>query len=407
MKKLHNTIDRRVLKDRIVQSSEPRTTVSFYKYHPIRNTEFFRDFLFLQWEALGVLGRTYIAAEGINAQISVPTHRFEDFRDNLFNITFLDGVRLNTAVEDDSKSFYKLIIKLRHKIVADGIEDPTFNPSNTGVHLSAREFNDLTSQPETILIDMRNHYESEVGHFKNAVLPDADTFREEIELVEDMLKGKEDKNIVMYCTGGIRCEKASAYLKHKGFPNVHQLEGGIIKYARDIKSHGLENRFLGVNFVFDERLAERISDDVIAQCHQCGTPFDHHTNCANLACHILFISARLAKRTCITAAQIHAKRFHNFRKRHRKNFAEARRRGETSSKKEGANTWYSSPIASSLNKLNRLSHSTSERPAFVRMQRALAKPRQTWVSRNKARHIPPPFFSQFQKLRDNGHGKFS
>ncbi|MFM2201072.1 MAG: hypothetical protein RL040_272 [Bacteroidota bacterium] len=295
MKKLHNTVDRRLLKERIVHSNEPRTTVSFYKYHPIANPQFFRDFLFLQWESLGVLGRTYIAAEGINAQISVPANRFEAFRENLFNITFLDGVRLNTAVEDDSTSFYKLVIKLRGKIVADGIDDPDFNPSNTGVHLSAQAFNDLTAKPDTILIDMRNHYESEVGHFKNAILPDADTFREEIEMVEDMLKGKEEKNIVMYCTGGIRCEKASAYLKHKGFPNVHQLEGGIIKYARDIQAGGLENRFLGVNFVFDERLAERISDDVIAQCHQCGAPFDHHTNCANLACHILFIQCPSCK----------------------------------------------------------------------------------------------------------------
>ena len=171
MTKLHNTIDRRVLKERIVQSSEPRTTVSFYKYHPIANPSFFRDFLFLQWEPLRVLGRTYIAAEGINAQISVPANHFEAFRDNLFNITFLDGVRLNTAVEDDSKSFYKLIIKLRSKIVADGIEDPSFNPSNTGVHLSAEAFNELTSKPDTILIDMRNHYESEIGHFKIRNVP--------------------------------------------------------------------------------------------------------------------------------------------------------------------------------------------------------------------------------------------
>lgn len=289
MKKLYNTVDKRVLKDRVQQSHEPRTTVSFYKYHPIVDPQAFRDSLFSQWESIGVLGRTYIAEEGINAQISVPTNRFDEFKEKLFGIDFLNGVRLNTAVQDDSKSFYKLIIKLRGKIVADGIDDPTFNPSNTGVHLSAQDFNELTAKPDTILIDMRNHYESEVGHFKNAILPDADTFREEIEMVEDMLKGKEDQNIVMYCTGGIRCEKASAYLKYKGFPNVHQLEGGIIKYARDVESAGLENRFLGVNFVFDERLAERISEDVIAQCHQCGAPFDHHTNCANLACHILFI----------------------------------------------------------------------------------------------------------------------
>lgn len=329
MKKLHNIVNRLVLKEQIVQSNESRTTVSFYKYHPIADPQALRDFLFLHWESFGVLGRTYIAAEGINAQLSVPTAQFETFRENLFNIPFLDGIRLNTAVEDDSKSFFKLMIKLRNKIVADGIDDPGFDSSNTGIHLSARAFNELTSQPATILIDMRNHYESEIGHFKNAILPDADTFREEIKMVEDILRGKEDKNIVMYCTGGIRCEKASAYLKYKGFPNVHQLEGGIIKYARDVQTHQLENRFLGVNFVFDERLAERISEDVIAQCHQCGEPFDHHTNCANLACHILFIQCEDCKEkmknycsnSCIEFSQLpediqHKCRQLNAKKRH-------------------------------------------------------------------------------------------
>ncbi len=289
MKKLYNTVDIRVLKDLIMQSPEKRLTVSFYKYHTIDNPTLFRDFLFIHWEALGVLGRTYISREGINAQISVPESRFEEFRDHLFSISFLDNVRLNTAVQDEGKSFFKLKLKLRNKIVADGIDDPTFDPSNTGVHLDAKAFNELTAKDDTILIDMRNHYESEVGHFKNALLPDVDTFREEIAVVEKLLAGKNDKNIVMYCTGGIRCEKASAYLKHKGFENVHQLEGGIIKYAHDVKAQALENKFIGVNFVFDERLAERISEDVIAQCHQCGDPFDLHTNCVNEACHILFI----------------------------------------------------------------------------------------------------------------------
>lgn len=289
MKKLYNTVDRKVLKELVESTPIQRITVSFYKYHPIKNPAFFRDFLFINWSQIGVLGRTYVAAEGINAQISVPEAEFDAFKSQLYDISFLDGVRLNTAFENSDKSFIKLKIKLRNKIVADGIEDPLFNPSNTGKHLNAAEFNEITDRPDTILIDMRNHYESEVGHFENAILPDVDTFREEISLVEEMLKGKEEKNIVMYCTGGIRCEKASAYLKHKGFPNVHQLEGGIIKYAHDAKSQKLPNKFKGVNFVFDERLAERISDDIIARCHQCGAPFDHHTNCVNEACHILFI----------------------------------------------------------------------------------------------------------------------
>lgn len=289
MRRLYNKIDKQILKERLRQTHESRITVSFYKYHPIADPVAFRDNLYLAWEALGVLGRTYVAEEGINAQISVPERTFNEFRNHLEGIPFLRGVRLNTAVQDDGKSFYALKLRVRPKIVADGIDDPEFNASDTGVHLDAEAFNRLTSNPDTILIDMRNHYESEVGHFEGAVCPDADTFREEIALVEEMLKGKEDQQIVMYCTGGIRCEKASAYLKYKGFPHVHQLEGGIIKYARDVREKGLENRFRGVNFVFDQRLAERISDDVIAKCHQCGAPFDHHTNCVNEACHILFI----------------------------------------------------------------------------------------------------------------------
>ena len=295
MKKLHNTEDKRILKERIAKSTEPRTTVSFYKYANISDPQQFRDDLFIKWSKLGVLGRTYVASEGINAQISLPTANFDKFKEHLYSISFLNGVRLNTAVEDNGKSFFALRLKVRPKIVADGIDDPNFDPSNTGKYLSAEEFNKKMDEPNTVVVDMRNHYESEVGHFKGALLPDVDTFREEIKVVEDILKNDKDKQVLMYCTGGIRCEKASAYMKHLGFKNVYHLEGGIIKYARDAKSQGLSNKFKGVNFVFDERLAERISDDVIAQCHQCGSPFDVHTNCANLGCHILFIQCPTCK----------------------------------------------------------------------------------------------------------------
>jgi len=133
-----------------------------------------------------------------------------------------------------------------------------------------------------------------------------------LDIIEaDLNVHKEDKNLVMYCTGGIRCEKASAYFKHKGFKNVFQLEGGIIEYTRQVKEQKLENKFLGQNFVFDERRAERISDDVIAHCHQCGAPFDVHTNCANDACHLLFIQCDKCKEemnNCCsnTCKEIHA-----------------------------------------------------------------------------------------------------
>ncbi|MCC7245139.1 MAG: rhodanese-related sulfurtransferase, partial [Saprospiraceae bacterium] len=193
------------------------------------------------------------------------------------------------AVEADGKSFFVLTIKVRKKIVADGIDDPDFDPGRTGTHLNAAAWNDLSAKPDTIVVDMRNYYESEVGRFDKALTPQAATFREELPMVAKMLAEHKDKNILMYCTGGIRCEKASAYMKYRGFENVFQLEGGIIEYDRQVRANGLENKFLGKNFVFDERLGERISNDIIAQCHQCGQPADTHVNCANEYCHILFI----------------------------------------------------------------------------------------------------------------------
>jgi len=179
--------------------------------------------------------------------------------------------------------------------------------SKPGDYLDVERFNKLTDDKNTILIDMRNHYESEVGHFQGAWCPDVDTFRDQLPLVVDELADQKDKTVVMYCTGGIRCEKASAYLKHKGFKDVYHLEGGIIKYARDAKENGLENKFIGKNFVFDERLNERITEDVIAGCHLCGEPFDDHTNCKNKACNLLFIQCpKCAEKytgTCSTECQ--------------------------------------------------------------------------------------------------------
>ena len=286
---LYNRINGKELKERLKQSVEPRTTISFYKYHPIREPSTFRNNLYTLLEQIHVLGRIYVATEGINAQLSLPTSQLENFKAQLSSMEFLNGVRLNTAVDDNGKSFFKLKILVRKKIVADGMNDETFDVTGCGVHVNAKQFNQLADEPNTLLVDMRNHYESEVGHFKNAICPDVDTFREELKVVENLLAGQEDKNLLMYCTGGIRCEKASAWFKHIGFKNVFQLNGGIIKYAQEVKEQNLENKFVGKNFVFDERLGERISDTIISVCHQCGSACDTHTNCKNDGCHLLFI----------------------------------------------------------------------------------------------------------------------
>lgn len=289
MANLHNRVSRRELKERMANDPTPRTTISFYNYTYIEDPKGFRDDLYRHLSEIGVMGRIYVANEGINAQISVPTANLDAFRSYLYSLAGFDGLRLNIAVDDNGKSFFVLDIKVRHKIVADGIEDPSFDMGRKGRYVDAEGFNALTSQPGTIIIDMRNHYEYEVGHFKSAIEVPSDTFREQLPMAVDMMKENKDANIIMYCTGGIRCEKASAYMLHQGFSNVFHLEGGIINYTRQVKAKGLENKFIGKNFVFDDRLGERISEDVIAKCHQCGQPCDTHVNCKNEGCHLLFI----------------------------------------------------------------------------------------------------------------------
>jgi len=289
---LYNRIEGRLLKEKMRSIPEKRVTISFYKYHHITDPQNFRDELYLGLESLNVMGRIYIAREGINAQISVSEANLDSFRNYLFSISFLNQIRLNIAIQDDGKSFFKLKILVRKKIVADGLDDSSFDVTDSGVHVNAKEFNALANDPNTVIVDMRNHYESEVGRFKNAICPDVDTFRQELQVAEDLMKDQKDKNLLMYCTGGIRCEKASAWMKHQGFKHVFQLDGGIIEYARQVKQQGLENKFVGKNFVFDERLGERISDDIIAVCHQCGKPCDDHTNCKNDGCHLLFIQCK-------------------------------------------------------------------------------------------------------------------
>ncbi len=289
---LRNRINKDELKRRLAQEEIERVTVSFYKYVKIENPQELRDSLFIQWTQWNCFGRIYIAREGINAQMSVPQHNWESFVNKLYSDSRFKDVPFKIAVDGNGKSFYKLVIKVKEKIVADGIEDKMFDATNTGTYLNAKQFNEAIEQPDTIVVDMRNHYESEVGRFDKAFCPDADTFREELPLVVEHLKGQEDKKVIMYCTGGIRCEKASAYLKHKGFKDVNHLHGGIIKYAQEVKEQNLESKFRGINFVFDERIGERITDDVLSKCHQCGEPCDTHVNCKNDDCHLLFIQCQ-------------------------------------------------------------------------------------------------------------------
>lgn len=222
---LHNRVSQAELKKRLYEETEHRITVSFYHYFFIEDPKQFRDELYKGLNEIRVFGRIYIAHEGINAQVSIPETNFEAFKTFLYSISSLNGLRLNIAVDNDGKSFWVLKIKVREKIVADGISDPAFDMANRGKYVNADEFNKLTDDPNTIVVDMRNHYEYEVGHFENAVEVPSDTFRQQLPMAAEMFDENKDKNIIMYCTGGIRCEKASAYMLHRGFKNVFHLEG--------------------------------------------------------------------------------------------------------------------------------------------------------------------------------------
>lgn len=272
--------------------TRPRVTISFYRYVKIADPIAFRQRLLDKWSSLDCMGRIYVASEGINAQMNVPKMNWDQFDAWVQNQPELKGVPYKVAVEEgEMPSFFKLTIKVRPKIVADGLDDETFDVTNTGEYLTAAQMNEYVNDPDALVFDMRNNYESEVGHFENAVTPDDFvTFRDELKRVPEMLKDHKEKKVAIYCTGGIRCEKASAWLKHNGFKDVKHLKGGIIDYKRQVKEQGLENKFKGKNFVFDERLGERISDEIISTCHLCKeTKSDTHYHCKNQICHVLFI----------------------------------------------------------------------------------------------------------------------
>ena len=285
---LYNKKSREILTDELRQEPFERITCSFYRYISIDDPLDLRDELYRDWAALNVFGRIYIATEGINAQFSCPEQNWDTFKTNLDSNKTFKNMPLKVALQD-GESFYKLTIKVKDEIVAYGVGDNEYDMKKIGNHLTAEEFNNKLDNENTVIVDMRNYYESEVGRFENAIVPDVDTSRDLLPEVKNLLKGHEADEVLLYCTGGLRCEKASAYLINSGFQHVNQLNGGIIQYAHDVKSQGMNSKFMGKNFVFDARMGERVTDHILSVCHQCGEAADQHLDCGNDACHILFI----------------------------------------------------------------------------------------------------------------------
>jgi len=287
--KLVNRTERKILMEKVRNEPFHRKIFSFYRYVPIEDPVTFRDELYKSWISLNVLGRIYVAHEGINAQMSVPEHNWDAFHQTFEKFPYLQDITINDAVESGKYAFFKLDIRSRNRIVVDGLDDNLFQVSSIGQHLSPLEFHEMVGQKDVIVVDARNGYECDIGHFEGALLPKGKTFAKVLPEIKEALQEHKDKKILMYCTGGIRCEKASAYMKQQGFKHVFQLKGGIIRYANEIKNKNLQSKFKGSNYVFDERMAEIISEDKLGECRHCGSSHSAHSNCAQIHCHCLMI----------------------------------------------------------------------------------------------------------------------
>ncbi len=253
----------------------------YYCYTPIENPEQFRYEHHLFCLKHDILGRIIVSKEGLNGTVSGLKEQCEIYRQTLLADPRFASIDFKIE-EHDTHAFQKLHVRVKPEIVH--VDLPHINPNQkTGIHLEPAEFKNLKDADDVVLLDVRSDYEHKVGKFKNAITLDIENFRDFPEKVDELTHLK-DKKIITYCTGGIKCEKASAFLLEKGFKNVYQLHGGIIKYGLE---EGGED-FEGKCYVFDNRITvdvNRVNPKVISRCYVCSTESDRMVNCANPECN--------------------------------------------------------------------------------------------------------------------------
>ena len=285
--------------------------LSFYRFVPLEAPEELAAALRAYLHPLNVRGRIYVAREGVNAQLVVPDVALSALQQLLAAdapyLPELAGVRLNPdptpmslEMYHRSPPFRSLHVRCRRQVLTDGLAQE-LDLSQRGQELAPVEWHAALDDPHAVLIDVRNAYESRVGTFQGAAESrplHTDTFRDTWRALQHQLSDMpRDRRILTYCTGGIRCEKAAAYLHTRlGFSNVQRLAGGIVAYAAEARKHGWASKFKGANYVFDERLESRVTDDVLAQCETCGTPYDSYAQCAHVPCHRRFIQCPKCRR---------------------------------------------------------------------------------------------------------------
>ncbi|RYH29157.1 hypothetical protein EON65_09520 [archaeon] len=306
--------------------SSTYTLVSFYAFSNITDPEELSQVLRSLWEPFKALGRIYIAEEGVNAQMAVPSNSFADFVKATQTLALFSSSRFNVDHEMSTADFHSqqvfknLHIRVREQIVADGLVGEGLDWSRSGTELSPLDWHASLDNPNAVILDCRNTYETDVGRFKGAIPLNTTFFRESWTALEEVLKDVPPTTPVLtYCTGGIRCVKINAYLEQKmGFNNTYRLKGGIISYAKTLESQASElkgksgeiatpivitphlpmpydsqfqrdvkdSKFLGINYVFDDRMGARVTADVFAKCESCGQSCDAFTNCLNFDCNV-------------------------------------------------------------------------------------------------------------------------
>jgi UPF0176 protein len=260
--------------------------ILFYKYVAIADPAVFTEAQRGLCAALGLKGRVLIAAEGINGTLAGPRAAVEQYVAALRADERFADIEMKMSA-GDVRTFPKLVVKVRPEIVTLGAGIPlTADQDN---HLSPADWKrTLEEEPDVVVVDVRNRYESEAGKFANAIACDIEHFRELPSYVDRLAEHK-DRKVLMYCTGGIRCEKASALFRSKGFRNVFQLHGGIVTYQEQFGNE----HWLGECFVFDQRMTVRVDEALvpIGRCAHTGRSTNRFVNCLHDPCHVLFLLA--------------------------------------------------------------------------------------------------------------------
>jgi UPF0176 protein len=268
----------------------PYRILLYYKFVTVIDHEALAQEHLAYCKKLGIKGRILIAPEGINGTLSGTVEQTEAYMAMMRQMPLFKDM-IYKIDESEQHAFKKLFVRPKKELVTFRLEEDV-NPNElTGTHLKPKDFYEKLQHEDVIVLDGRNHYEYDIGHFRGAIRPEVETTKEFPEWIRNNLQEFKDKPILTYCTGGIRCEKLSGFLLQEGFKEVYQLDGGIVSYGKDEDVQG--RLFDGKCYVFDERISVPINrtdeDIVVGKCYHCGTSEDRYINCANDACHLKHI----------------------------------------------------------------------------------------------------------------------